>query len=181
MARLTQHGLRRVVGPRAPVSPPHRHRGPPLHYPARPRAPITDLATQLLLVVVGIALVFSPEVLFNNVHLGVAPTWKSALIAIPIGMIAYTGIETISNMAEEARDETRTVPAAIRGVVGAVFAIYAALPLVALSALPVHRDASGHYSTLLGTSEAHGGVAGAPPLRLVKHLHPRALPTAGEG
>src|SRR2546426_5970618 len=141
---------------------------------------ITDLATQLLLVVVGITLVFSPEVLFNNVHLGIAPTWKSALIAIPIGMIAYTGIETISNMAEEAREETRTVPAAIRGVVGAVFAIYAALPLVALSALPVHRDAGGHYSTLLGTSEAQGGFAGDPVLGIVKHLHLGALQSAGE-
>src|SRR5438128_9229997 len=39
---------------------------------------VTALATQLLLVVVGITLVFSPEVLFNNVHLCVAPTWKSA-------------------------------------------------------------------------------------------------------
>src|ERR1700693_2494305 len=36
---------------------------------------VTDLATQLLLVVVGVALVLSPETLINNVHLGVAPTW----------------------------------------------------------------------------------------------------------
>ena len=63
---------------------------------------------------------------------------------------------------------------------GAVFAIYAALPLVALSALPVHRDASGHYSTLLGTSEAHGGYAGDPVLGIVKHLHLGALQSAGE-
>src|SRR5256885_4847300 len=140
---------------------------------------ITDLATQLLLVIVGIVLVLSPDVLLDNVHLGVAPTWKSFLVAIPIGMIAYTGIETISNMAEEARDETRTVPRAIRAVVLAVFAIYAALPLVALSALPVERDASGHYSTLLGTSEAHGGFAGDPVLGIVKHLHLGPLQGAG--
>src|SRR6476661_2966036 len=76
----------------------------------------------------------------NIVHLGIAPTWKDFLVAIPVGMIAYTGIETISNMAEEARDETRTVPRAIRAWVVAVFAIYAALPLVALSALPVTRS-----------------------------------------
>ena len=56
-------------------------------------------------------------------------------------MIAYTGIETISNMAEEARDETQHVPRAIKAVVLAVFAIYAALPMVALSALPVHQAA----------------------------------------
>src|SRR5690242_11388474 len=77
---------------------------------------VTDFATQLLLVAVGIFLVLSPHVLVHNVHLGIAPGWKDFLIAIPIGMIAYTGIETISNMAEEARDETRTVPRSIRYV-----------------------------------------------------------------
>ena len=71
------------------------------------------------------ALVLSPHTLLHNVHLGMAPHWKNFLIAIPIGMIAYTGIETISNMAEEAKDESRTIPSAIRGVVIAVFAILA--------------------------------------------------------
>jgi len=141
---------------------------------------ITDLATQLLLVIVGVVLVFSPHVLIHNIHLGVAPTWKDFLVAIPIGMIAYTGIETISNMAEEARDETRTIPRAIRAVVVAVFAIYAALPLVALSALPVHRLPNGSYTTLLGTSEAHHGFAGDPVLGIVKHLHLGPLQSAGE-
>ncbi|MHB8240888.1 MAG: amino acid permease [Solirubrobacteraceae bacterium] len=141
---------------------------------------ITDLATQLLLVIAGIVLVLSPHVLIDNVHLGLAPSWKNFLVAIPVGMIAYTGIETISNMAEEAIDETKTIPKAIRAVVAAVFAIYAALPMVALSALPVHKLANGSYSTLLGTSEAEGGFAGDPVLGIVKHLHLGALQSAGE-
>ncbi len=141
---------------------------------------VIDLATQLLLVIVGISLVLSPHVLLHNVNLGVAPSWHDFFIAIPIGMIAYTGIETISNMAEEARDETRTVPRAIKAVVLAVFAIYAALPMVALSALPVHKDAGGHYATLLGTSESHGGFAGDPVLGIVKHLHLGSLQAGGE-
>jgi APA family basic amino acid/polyamine antiporter len=141
---------------------------------------ITDLATQLLLVGVGMALVLSPHTLIHNVHLGVAPSWKNFLVAIPVGMIAYTGIETISNMAEEAIDETKTIPKAIKAVVAAVFAIYAALPMVALSALPVHKLANGHYSTLLGTDEAHGGFAGDPVLGIVKHLHLGALQKVGE-
>jgi APA family basic amino acid/polyamine antiporter len=141
---------------------------------------VTDLATQLLLVAVGLALVLSPHVLIHNVHLGIAPTWKQFLVAIPVGMIAYTGIETISNMAEEARDETKTIPKAIRAVVAAVFAIYAALPMVALSALPVHRQPDGSYKSLLGTDEAHGGFAGDPVLGIVKHLHLGALQSAGE-
>src|SRR5437764_10400294 len=140
---------------------------------------ITDFSTQLLLVIVGGVLVFDPQTLIANVHLGTVPHWKDFLIAIPVGMIAYTGIETISNMAEEAKDEARTIPAAINRVVIAVFAIYAALPAVALSALPV-TCTNGHCQTLLGLSEAKGGFAGDPVLGIVKHLHLGAFQHAGE-
>jgi basic amino acid/polyamine antiporter, APA family len=131
---------------------------------------VIDFFTQLLLVVVGAVLVLSPSTLADNVHFGVAPTWKDFFLAIPIGMIAYTGIETISNMAEEAKDEEITIPGAINRVVIAVFAIYAALPAVALSALPVRQNASGDYQTLLGLTEEKGGFAGDPILGVVKQL-----------
>src|SRR3954468_2233015 len=132
---------------------------------------LVDFATQLLLVLVGLILVFSPSTLADNVHLGVAPTWKDFFLAIPVAMIAYTGIETISNMAEEAKDEATTIPEAIKRVVIAVFAIYALLPAVALSALPVHRTADGSYQTLLGLPEDQGGFAGDPVLGVVKAMH----------
>src|ERR671932_709028 len=131
---------------------------------------VIDFFTQLLLVVVGAVLVLSPSTLADNVHLGVAPSWKDFFLAIPVGMIAYTGIETISNMAEEAREETKTIPGAINRVVIAVFAIYAALPAVALSALPVRQNAGGDYQTLLGLTEEKGGFAGDPILGVVKQL-----------
>jgi APA family basic amino acid/polyamine antiporter len=131
---------------------------------------VIDFFTQLLLVIVGAVLVLSPSTLADNVHFGVAPTWKDFFIAIPIGMIAYTGIETISNMAEEAMDEEVTIPGAINRVVIAVFAIYAALPAVALSALPVRQTADGSYQTLLGLPEEKGGFAGDPILGVVKQL-----------
>ncbi|MDN5854286.1 MAG: hypothetical protein L0K86_15825, partial [Actinomycetia bacterium] len=54
----------------------------------------------------------------------IAPTWTNFIVAIPVAMIAYTGIETISNMAEEARDERKTIPKSINRVVIAVFVIY---------------------------------------------------------
>ena len=98
---------------------------------------VVDFFTQLLMVVVGAFLVFSPQTLADNIHLGVAPSWKDFLVAIPLGMIAYTGIETISNMAEEAKDEAVTIPKAIARVRTAVYAIYFTLPAIALSALPV--------------------------------------------
>src|SRR3954468_12862290 len=141
---------------------------------------VTDFMTQLLLVIVGGILVFSPQTLVDNVHLGVAPTWKDFFLAIPVGMIAYTGIETISNMAEEARNETKTIPAAIKRVVIAVFAIYAALPAVALSALPVTQQPDGDYVTKLGLPEDQGGFAGDPILGVVKQIDLGVFQHAGE-
>jgi len=140
---------------------------------------VTDFSTQVLLVIIGCFLVLSPHTLVSNVHLGTAPTWKNFLIAIPVGMIAYTGIETISNMAEEAKDQAHTIPRAINRVVIAVFAIYAFLPAVALSALPV-RCTGIHCQTLLGVSEAKGGYAADPVLGIVKHLNLGAFQHAGE-
>jgi APA family basic amino acid/polyamine antiporter len=142
---------------------------------------VVDFFTQLLMVVVGALLVFSPHTLVENVHLGVAPTWKEFLLAIPLGMIAYTGIETISNMAEEAKDEAVTIPKAIARVRTAVYAIYFTLPAVALSALPVTLDPStGDYRTLLGVSEEDGGFAGDPILGVVKQLDLGFLQQPGE-
>ena len=83
-------------------------------------------------------------------------------------------------MAEEAKDETKTIPAAINRVVIAVFAIYALLPMVALSALPVTQQPDGSYSTLLGVPEDQGGFAGDPVLGVVKHLDLGFLQQPGE-
>jgi basic amino acid/polyamine antiporter, APA family len=131
---------------------------------------VLDFGTQLLLVVVGFALVFHPHVVFSaNLHWGVAPTWSQFFLAIPIAMIAYTGIETVSNLAEEARDPPRDIPRSISWVAGAVFAIYFTLPMIALSALPVHKTADG-YQTLLGLGPDQGGFKNDPVLGLVKHL-----------
>src|SRR5919199_4553778 len=141
---------------------------------------VIDFMTQLLLVLLGAILVLSPSTLVDNVNLGVAPEWKEFVLAIPIGMLAYTGIETISNMSEEARDEAKTVPAAINRVRLAVFAIYFTLPAVALSALPVQQSSDGTYFTQLGQPEEEGGFAGDPILGLVKQIDLGPLQSAGE-
>src|SRR3954451_7885705 len=126
---------------------------------------IADLLTQVVLVIVGAVLVLSPDTLVNNVDFGTYPKLTDFLIAIPVGMVAYTGIETISNMAEEARDQGRTIPRAMGAVVAAVFTIYAFLPSVALSAMPV-KDGE----TLLALSKDEGGYANDPILGVVKNI-----------
>jgi APA family basic amino acid/polyamine antiporter len=129
---------------------------------------VLDFATQLLLVGLGFVLIFHPHVLANNIHLGVAPTWSAFLLAIPIAMIAYTGIETVSNLAEEARDPVRSIPRAISWVAIAVFAIYFTLPWIALSAMPVVHEGT-HYVTQLGQPPPHG-FKNDPVLGLVENL-----------
>lgn len=136
---------------------------------------IVDFFTQLVLVALGCILVLSPDTLINNVDFGTYPTLSDFLIAIPVGMVAYTGIETISNMAEEAKDYGKTIPQSIAGVVVAVMVIYALLPAVALSAMPV-KDGK----TLLGLSEDQGGFAGDPVLGVVRNIDLGALQHAAE-
>jgi APA family basic amino acid/polyamine antiporter len=110
---------------------------------------ILDLSTQTLLVGVGLVLVFNPSLLINQVHLGSVPSWHELIFALSLAMLAYTGIETVANMAEESRDPGRQVPKAVNLVVLAVLGVYAGISVVALSALPVVHHGVG-YSAALG-------------------------------
>src|SRR3954464_5473996 len=121
---------------------------------------ITDLLTQGALIVLGAVLIFDPHVLISQVHLGVAPTWTEVIFALSISMVAYTGIETVSNMAEEARDPDTDVPRTVNYVLFAVLGIFAGISIISLVALPVTQDAHGHYSTLLGTKYQNDPVLG---------------------
>src|SRR5690349_1170985 len=132
---------------------------------------VADLATQVVLVGIGVVLVLSPQILVDNVHLGVAPTWSDFALGIAVGMIAYTGIETISNMAEEAKDAVRTIPRSVGLVVVAVLGLYLLIPVVALSAMPVVQHGT-HYTTALGTEFANDPILG-----IVENLGLSAGPT----
>jgi basic amino acid/polyamine antiporter, APA family len=120
---------------------------------------IADLATQVVVVAIGIALVLNPDTLVSNVEWGVAPTWGDFALGIAIGMIAYTGIETLSNMSEEARDASRTVPAAMGWVLVAVLTLFLLIPMVALSAMPVVEQ-GGQFTTDLATTYAENPMLG---------------------
>src|SRR3954452_11992828 len=121
---------------------------------------VADLITQVLLVALGLILIFNPSTLINQIHLGVAPSYRELLFALSISMVAYTGIETVSNMAEEARDPDRDVPRTVNFVLIAVLGIFAGISIISIVALPVTQDGTGHYSTLLGTKYESDPVLG---------------------
>ncbi len=133
---------------------------------------IVDLSTQVLLVGVGAVLVLDPSLLIHQVHLGTVPTWHELIFALSLAMLAYTGIETVSNMAEEARDPGTQVPKAVNLVVLAVLGVYLGISMIALSALPVTAVPGHphHFQTLLGVGPEHGGFENDPVLGIVSRL-----------
>jgi basic amino acid/polyamine antiporter, APA family len=121
---------------------------------------MTDLVTQLVLVILGLLLLLNIRTVINNIHLGVAPTWGNFLASVSIAMVSYTGIETISNMSEEAKNPGRAVPRATFAVIAAVLFVSAFLPTIGMSVLPIHGDGHGGFTTDLATTWKDDPVAG---------------------
>lgn len=107
---------------------------------------VLDLATQILLVILGVAVLLDPKILVSNVELGVAPTNYQLLYSFSLAVVAYTGIETVSSMSQEASDPGRQVPRAIIMIVVAVLTLYVGISAVSLSAYPVEQ-VDGRYVT----------------------------------
>src|SRR5881628_2937465 len=119
----------------------------------------TDLITQFVLVILGLILLLSIPTVISNIHLGIAPTWGNFLAGISIAMVTYTGIETISNLSEEAKNPGRNVPLATWWVIIAVLFVSAFLPTIGVSVFPV-QHVDGAYTTQLATTWKADPVAG---------------------
>jgi len=121
----------------------------------------TDLITQLVLVILGIIILLDIQRVIQSIHWGIAPTWGNFLAGISIAMVTYTGIETISNLSEEAKDPGRNVPLATWWVIVAVLFVSAFLPTIGVSVFPVSYDPHAHaYTTQLATTWKADPVAG---------------------
>jgi len=104
-------------------------------------AALIDITTQVTLVVIGFILLFDPVLIFQRM----AENWPSAenlILGIALATIAYTGIETMSQMAEETKQPEKRVPQALILMIVAVLVIFAGISLVALSAMTPQELAS---------------------------------------
>jgi APA family basic amino acid/polyamine antiporter len=115
---------------------------------------LVDLVTQVLLVVLGMAVLFSPDALTAGTSLGETPTWHDIAFAIPLAMLAYTGLETVANLAEETRRPGRDLPRSLFGAIGLVVLLYVAIAVVGLSAFPAE------HGTLLGSNWLRAPLVG---------------------
>jgi len=123
---------------------------------------VLDLLTQLLLVVLGFAFLFSSDALTQGVSIGTHPSWHQIAFALPLAMLAYTGLETVANLAEETREPGRDLPRSLFSGIGLVVLIYVAIACVALSAFPATNGTTALGtewlgSPLMGIVDALGG------------------------
>ena len=97
-------------------------------------AAVLDILTQVSLVVIGFILLFDPA----NIWRSIVDHWPSTsnlFLGIALATIAYTGIETMSQMAEETKKPEINVPRALVMMIVAVLVIFAGISLVSLSAM----------------------------------------------
>ncbi|MBN1457884.1 MAG: universal stress protein [Armatimonadetes bacterium] len=98
-----------------------------------------DLMTQGLLVVLGIGLILGGWrnlLAYHQLGPEYWPSSRQLMFAVGMSMVAYVGLESASQMAEETKTPTRTVPRAFLWSVITVMFAFIALPTLALSAMP---------------------------------------------
>jgi len=126
-------------------------------------AAILDITTQVALVVIGFILLFNPPVLFHRI-IENWPSTENLVFGIALASIAYTGIETMSQMAEETRQPEKRVPRALIMMIVAVLVIFAGISLVSLSAMTPQELATDW------ARDPVAGIAAKIPIALISDV-----------
>ncbi|HXE44252.1 MAG TPA: amino acid permease [Conexibacter sp.] len=98
---------------------------------------IADIAVQLLLIVLGVALLLHPGAIVDTIHLGSSPTWRDTIYALTIATIAFTGLEAAASLAGETETTSRGLHRLVGPGVGTILLVYVGIAIVGVSALPV--------------------------------------------
>jgi basic amino acid/polyamine antiporter, APA family len=100
---------------------------------------VVAVLAHLLLIVLGLPLLFSWDNVTQGIDVGTTPTWDELAFALPLAMLAFTGLETVANLAAETREPGRTLPRSLFAGIGAVVVVSFAVAVVGISAFPVEN------------------------------------------
>ena len=117
-----------------------------------------DIVTQLVIITLGLILlmqIFHPEQFLQHLrqlwfHMQIgtghawSPTWPQFFKGVGMAMVAYIGIESISQLAGEARHPNRTVAQAMMSTMVTLFVLYFGISVIALTALTPQELTSGY-------------------------------------
>jgi APA family basic amino acid/polyamine antiporter len=126
-------------------------------------AAVVDILTQVSLVLIGFILLFQPSLVWERIT-GNWPSTSNLILGIAMASIAYTGIETMSQMAEETRQPEKKVPQALIMMIVTVLVIFAGISLVSLSAMPPEELATRW------ARDPVAGIAASLPIALIRDV-----------
>lgn len=113
---------------------------------------VADVVVQILVLVAGVVLFLNADLLTSSLGLGDgSPGASEAIYAAVIALIAYAGIEAVSDLAPELDLSTSGAGRVIGRLAFVIPVLFAAISVIALMALPVFQGPSGP-TTDLGTT-----------------------------
>jgi APA family basic amino acid/polyamine antiporter len=98
---------------------------------------VVDLVLQAGLIVLGLVLVFKPDVWLDPIALGTTPTWAGFLFALTLTTVALTGLESASGLAGEVAVGRRGLRRLVLSSSLVSIVLYVGIALVAITAMPV--------------------------------------------
>ena len=110
---------------------------------------------QAVVIAIGLSTLANVDYIVERLHINVpnapwSPTWSEFFKGVAMAMVAYTGIESIAQLAAETKRPVKTVPRAVILTMFTLILIYLGISVVALSAVDPH---------LLGTKYVLNPVA----------------------
>lgn len=135
-------------------------------------AAIFDLLVQVLIIALGFLVVFSFDALVKNVTF-YWPSPENLILGIALAAIAYTGVETMSQMAEETRRPTIRVPRALILMIVIVLVLFGGVSTVGLSAM-TPEELSANWATDPVAGIAFGISSAITPQEIASRFSSRA-------
>jgi APA family basic amino acid/polyamine antiporter len=98
------------------------------------------ILVQAVVIAIGLSTVLDFDHVIDHARVNVpnaiwSPTWGEFFKGVAMAMVAYTGIESIAQLAAEAQRPVRTVPRAVVLTMGVLLLLYLGISVVALSAI----------------------------------------------
>jgi APA family basic amino acid/polyamine antiporter len=114
---------------------------------------LADLVLQVLVVVLGLALLFNPDVLTNPSAIAGTPALEDVVFAFPLVLVAFSGIDASSGLAGQVAIGRRGLRRLIGVRLLAALVPYVGIALIASSVLP-QEGSRWLEAPLLGVAEA---------------------------
>ena len=96
-----------------------------------------DVGVQVVLLLIGLALVMDPGAAIGTVDLGVTPKWTGVIYALTLVTVAFSGLEAASSLAPEISIAKRHVGRFLGGGVLLIILLQTGIAMIGISALPV--------------------------------------------